>query len=240
MRKLHVITPVKDSIDLSLETIIAVTGSDLPDGARYTVFNDRSTPENRNILSRACNENGCDIVHIEDITDRPSPNYITILRLMRKECHQENAHLCIVESDVTVGKNTINRLHLQAEQLPGCGLAAAVTVDAAGQINYPYDKMNLPFTRGGDIPTRKHLSFCCTVLTHQLLASVDFDAFDDGKSWFDVTISNEALRSGLTNYVCADLKVVHKPHGSRPWKLLKYTNPIKYYWQKYTKKRDRI
>ncbi|MCC8035319.1 MAG: glycosyltransferase family 2 protein [Rikenellaceae bacterium] len=240
MRKLHVITPVKDSIELSLQTISAVAASDLPEGTEYTVFNDRSTPENRERLTRAAADSGCNIIHIEDITDRPSPNYITILRMMRKKCISEDAHLCIVESDVIVQSDTICRLWTNADKLPRCGLAAAVTVDTAGNINYPYDKMSLPLDKGRVIPTRKHLSFCCTVLTAELLKAVDFDTLDDSKSWFDVTISNEALRKGLINYVCTDLRVVHKPHGSRPWKMLKYSNPLKYYWQKYTKMRDRI
>jgi len=36
------------------------------------------------------------------------------------------------------------------------------------------------------------------------------------------------------------LTVWHRPHSSRPWKQLKYTNPLKYYWLKFTKGLDKI
>lgn len=44
---LHIITPVKDSIDLSLQTIRSVLASQLSVPFVYTVYNDFSTPENR-------------------------------------------------------------------------------------------------------------------------------------------------------------------------------------------------
>jgi len=37
-----------------------------------------------------------------------------------------------------------------------------------------------------------------------------------------------------------NVPVLHLPHSSRPWKMLKYTNPLKYYWKKYTKGLDKI
>ena len=43
---LHIITPVKDSIDLSLQTIRSVLASQLSVPFVYTVYNDFSTPEN--------------------------------------------------------------------------------------------------------------------------------------------------------------------------------------------------
>ena len=42
---LHILTPVKDSIDLTLDTIRAITASNLPVPHTYTVYNDFSTPE---------------------------------------------------------------------------------------------------------------------------------------------------------------------------------------------------
>ena len=36
------------------------------------------------------------------------------------------------------------------------------------------------------------------------------------------------------------LPVLHRPHQSRPWKQLKYKNPLKYYWLKFTKGLDKI
>ena len=48
------------------------------------------------------------------------------------------------------------------------------------------------------------------------------------------------LGKGFHNYLFINLPVLHRPHGSRPWKKLKYTNPLKYYWLKYTKGLDKI
>jgi len=45
---------------------------------------------------------------------------------------------------------------------------------------------------------------------------------------------------GFKNYLMTSLPVLHIPHSSRPWKHLKYTNPLKYYWKKLTEKRDKI
>lgn len=37
-----------------------------------------------------------------------------------------------------------------------------------------------------------------------------------------------------------DAPVWHRPHGSRPWKQLKYSNPMKYYFFKFWKGLDKI
>ena len=55
-----------------------------------------------------------------------------------------------------------------------------------------------------------------------------------------MTISHAAPALGLQNYLATDIPVVHRPHQSRPWKQLKYTNPLKYYWKKFTKGLDKI
>ena len=55
-----------------------------------------------------------------------------------------------------------------------------------------------------------------------------------------VTISHQSLKEGFKNYLFTTLPVWHRPHGSRPWKQLKYKNPLKYYWLKYTKGLDKI
>ena len=54
------------------------------------------------------------------------------------------------------------------------------------------------------------------------------------------TISHQSLKEGFKNYLFTTLPVLHQPHGSRPWKQLKYKNPLKYYWLKYTKGLDKI
>lgn len=118
-----------------------------------------------------------------------------------------------------------------------CGIAAAVTVDETEQVNYPY-----LYAKGwnGVVDSRKHCSFCCSLLTPKLLAAFDFQQLDDTKNWFDVTISHESLAAKLHNYLFCHLTVLHRPHGSRPWKQLKYKNPLKYYWIKWTKGFDKI
>ena len=45
MKCLHIITPVKDSIDSTLETMRAVLDSALTMPYTYTIYNDNSTPE---------------------------------------------------------------------------------------------------------------------------------------------------------------------------------------------------
>lgn len=52
MEGLNIITPVKDSIDLTLETIKATLASDIKVPYTYTVYNDFSTPENTAILEK--------------------------------------------------------------------------------------------------------------------------------------------------------------------------------------------
>ncbi|HAH37561.1 MAG TPA: family 2 glycosyl transferase, partial [Algoriphagus sp.] len=52
--------------------------------------------------------------------------------------------------------------------------------------------------------------------------------------------STKALDCGFENFVLMDAPVWHRPHGSRPWKQLKYKNPLKYYFLKYWKGLDKI
>lgn len=238
MKQLHIITPVKDAIDATLETVRAVLASDLRVPYTYTVYNDNSTPENTRRLEEAARELGFTLVNVADLTDHPSPNYLYVLRRTRREALQADAALCIVESDVTVRSDTLQGLCDGADARPDCGIAAAVTVDTGGRINYPYEHAR--GLEGQTVLTRKHCSFCCSLLTPELLRRVDFDRLDGTKHWYDVTISHEAQAAGLSNYLFAGLPVVHRPHQSRPWKQLKHKNPLKYYWLKYTRGLDKI
>ena len=150
----------------------------------------------------------------------------------------DDAGLLIIESDVTVRKDTIQRLFEGAIERKDCGIAAAVTVDQEGKINYPY-----LYAKGLEdrvIENTKHCSFCCSLLTPSFLKAYDFHLLNPEKNWFDVTISHEALKKGFKNYLFTNLPVQHRPHASRPWKQLKYKNPIKYYWLKFTKGLDKI
>ena len=54
------------------------------------------------------------------------------------------------------------------------------------------------------------------------------------------SISRKSIQLGLSNYLLVTSDVLHKPHSSRPWKQLKYKNPLKYYYQKLIKRLDRI
>lgn len=238
MKSLHIITPVKDSIATTLDTIKAIMSSDISVPYTYTIYNDNSTPENTEILKQASAEYGFTLVNIAELTDHPSPNYLMVLQLTRKEALFADAGLLIVESDVTVRKDTIQRLFDEAQKRPNTGIAASVTVDANNEINYPYG-----FAKGrmlGVYDERKHCSFCCSLLTPALLQAFDFDQLDPTKNWYDVTISHESVKAGLHNYLFTNLPVLHRPHNSRPWKQLKYKNPIKYYWLKFTKGLDKI
>ena len=53
MKALHIITPVKDSIDSTLQTIKAVMASKLNVPHSYTIYNDISTPDNTRRLEEA-------------------------------------------------------------------------------------------------------------------------------------------------------------------------------------------
>lgn len=238
MNSLHIITPVKDSIDLTLETVQAVLASRLKVPYTYTVYNDFSTEENTRRLEAAAREMNFRLVNLSDLTDHPSPNYLLVLKKTRKEAIAADAGLLIVESDVVVKENTLQDLFDGAVARPDCGIAAAVTVDEKGAINYPY--LHAKGQEGKVYAEKKHCSFCCSLLTTQFLRAFDFDELSADKNWFDVTISHESLKKGFRNYLFTCLPVWHRPHASRPWKQLKYTNPLKYYWLKFTKGLDKI
>ena len=238
MRSLHIITPVKDSIDSTLNTIQAIMDSHINVPHTYTVYNDFSTPQNTQRLQEASERLGFRLVNLSDLTTHPSPNYLLVLQTAQQEALSQDAALLIVESDVTVAPHTLQELYQGALQRPDCAIAAAVTTDEQGQINYPY--LHARGHENSVYPEKKHCSFCCSLLTPQFMSRYNFHQLDPNKNWYDVTISHEALRLGFSNYLFTNLPVIHRPHSSRPWKQLKYTNPIKYYWLKFTKGLDKI
>ena len=238
MNSLHIITPVKDSIDTTLDTVKAIMESDIRVPYTYTIYNDFSTPKNTLRLEEASKRYGFQLVNLSDLTDHPSPNYLLVLQKTQQEAIEADAGLLIVESDVTVEKHTLQALFDGAMERKDCGMAASVTVDGNGEINFPY-----LYAKGREpkvYDEKKRFSFCCTLLTPQFLKAFDFHLLDASKNWFDVTISHESIRKGFHNYLFVNLPVLHRPHGSRPWKQLKYTNPLKYYWLKFTKGLDKI
>lgn len=238
MKSLHIITPVKDSIETTLDTVKGIMDSDIRVPYTYTIYNDFSTPENTRKLEEASKEYGFQLVNLCDLTDHPSPNYLLVLQKAQQEAIEANAGLLIVESDVTVRKNTLQALFDGALQRKDCGMAAAVTVDGDGEINFPY--LYAKGRKPQVYDEKKRFSFCCTLLTPTFLKAFDFHQLDASKNWFDVTISHESVNKGFHNYLFVNLPVLHRPHGSRPWKLLKYSNPLKYYWLKFTKGLDKI
>ena len=238
MEKLLIITPVKDSIQTTLDTIHAIMESGISVPYTYTIYNDNSTPENTAILEKEAEKYGFRLVNISDLTDHPSPNYLLVLQMAQEEALAQNAGLCIVESDVTVKPDTLQRLFDGAKARKDCGIAAAVTVDESGAINYPY--LYAKGHENQEYETRKHCSFCCSLLTPALLSQFNFHELNPEKNWYDVTISHQSQALGLRNYLFTTLPVLHRPHQSRPWKQLKYKNPLKYYWLKFTKGLDKI
>ena len=240
MKPLHIITPVKDSIASTIETAEAILSSEIRSPFTYTIYNDFSTPENTAILEKFVAEQGgkMHLVNLSGITSHPSPNYLLVLQMTQQRALEEGADLLIIESDVVVRPNTIQALVDGAAERSDCGIAASVTVNDEGEINYPYE-----YARGHEgecYAVKKHCSFCCSLLTNNLLKAYDFHSLNPEKHWFDVTISQQARAMGFTNYLFANLPVIHRPHASRPWKQLKYTNPLKYYWIKFTKGFDKI
>lgn len=233
MTPLHIIMPVKDSPETTREAITAVLQSPSID---FTVYNDFSNPENTAMLQQMAQKQGFRLVNWADHTDHPSPNYRLTLQDAQQRALAAGAHLVIVESDVIVRPDTIHRL--SAMVTDGVGMVAAVTVDTDGNINFPYQYARR--LHGDIVSTRKRFSFCCTLLSNAFLQACDFRQLDPTKSWYDVTISHQAIQLGYRNLLMLNNPVEHRPHSSRPWKQLKYTHPLRYYWQKITHKRDRI
>lgn len=233
MAPLHIIMPVKDSPDTTREAIMALLQT--PD-IDFTVYNDFSSPENTALLQQLAQEQGFRLINWADRTDHPSPNYRLTLQDAQQRALANGAHLVIVESDVLVKPDTITRLSNMVNDK--VGMVAAVTVDNEGVVNFPYQYARR--LHGDVVNTRKRFSFCCTLLTNRLLQAYDFHLLDPTKAWYDVTISHQSIQLGLHNLLMLNNPVIHRPHSSRPWKQLKYTHPLRYYWQKITKKRDRI
>ena len=235
--KLHIIMPVKDSLEMAERAIRAIVDS----GHTLCVYDDNSLKDNAKRLDKLASETNIQVVHISDLTDHPSPNYRLVLQLAQKQALTENKHLVIVESDVIIQPKTLNRMVEEVQ--PEVGMVAAVTVDENGEYNFPYHylrRLRYRFLAKNTIQTKKRFSFCCTLLTNELLRKADFQQLDPTKNWYDVTISHWSVALGLRNLLMLDNPVLHFPHASRPWKRLKYTNPLLYYWRKFTQHKDRI
>lgn len=231
-----VITPVKDSPVTTQQTISSVCSS-LGD-FHYIVFDDFSGKETKELLCERQKELGFELIHLSEITQNPSPNYKLVLKIASQKAREFKVPMIIVESDVVVKESTIQKLIEFSRINLDTGLIGAATVDNNGNYNFPYEY--LANDSKGVIRTKHSLSFCCTLLSPRFLSAFDFETLPQNKDWFDIHISRQAKHLGLINYLDLDEKVLHQPHSSRPWKQLKYTNPIKYYLYKYIKRRDKI
>lgn len=231
-----VITPVKDSLDTTLQTIKAVHEAE--GNHHHIIYNDFSTPETKAILEKKQAEFGYELVNLEDITQTPSPNYRLVLQIAQQKAIDMNMPLVIIESDVIIRKDTLTRMLELSTQLKQCGMLGAITTDEQGAVNFPY--LNFKNEKAEIADTSHSLSFCCTLLTTDMLKSFSFKELSSEKDWYDVFISRKSKSLGFHNYLATSLPVIHKPHSSRPWKQLKYTNPVKYYFRKFMNKKDRI
>ena len=236
MPKLLVVTPVKNALANTLETCKAIASSSVE--VTHVVYNDFSDNPTKWGLEEAKKVHGFELVHLEDLTNHPSPNYKLVLQLAQKRALEMGLPFVVVESDVTVGSTTLENLLEHCVREEGLGLVGAVTTDASGRINYPYEKFKS--FKGNYSDTRRSLSFCCTLMTPSFLSAFSFEELNDTKDWYDTFISKKALELNFFNRVVFDTPVIHKPHSSRPWKLLKYSNPLKYYLEKLLKRRDKI
>ncbi|SIN64860.1 glycosyltransferase family A protein [Algoriphagus halophilus] len=231
-----VITPVKNSIETTLDTARAIAASSVP--VKHVIFNDFSTEETKLKLKEEQAEIGYELIHIEDLTDHPSPNYKLVLQMAQKMGLEENLPVLVIESDVVVKPDTIESLLEFQESHPKSGLVGSVTVDEQGGVNFPYLKFK--GVKESVISTHRSLSFCCTLFSLPFLKAFDFTELDEAKDWYDTFISKKSIELDFENYVLMDSPVWHRPHASRPWKQLKYTNPLKYYFLKFWKGLDKI
>ncbi len=238
MRDLHIIMPVKDSPETAREAIAAVAAAIRGnEWMHFAVYDDLSTEENARELQRLSQEHGFTLHSLATLAPgHPSPNYRTTLQHAQRYALESGSDLVIVESDVMVRPDTLVRLQQQVRQ--GVGMVAAVTVDGQGAINFPYEYAAR--LHGDVVQETKRFSFCCTLLSLELLKAYSFQELNPDKSWYDVFLSHKSVELGFANLLMLNNAVLHKPHSSRPWKQLKYTHPLKYYLLKLLKRRDRI
>jgi hypothetical protein len=236
MAEVLVITPVKNSIATTLETAMAISKSTV--SLTHKIFNDFSEEKTKLSLEEHAPCIGYDLVHLEEFTNTPSPNYKMVLQMAQKEAIEKNLPLLIIESDVVVKNNTIEGLLRFYEEHPKAGLIGAITQDENGQVNFPYQKFK-DITENV-INTGRSLSFCCTLISQGFLEKYDFKKLDASKHWYDTHISHKSLEFGFQNFIMMNVPVLHRPHASRPWKILKYKNPFKYYLTKYLYGKDKI
>lgn len=236
MAKVIVITPVKNSLETTLDTARAIASSTV--GVRHIIFNDFSSEETKVGLEQNKSVVGFEVIHLEDLTNHPSPNYKLVLQEAQKIAIEANLPLLVIESDVVIKPDTIADLLSFQNKTTKSGLVGSITVDEAGTVNFPYLKFK--GVKETVIDTARSLSFCCTLFSTDFLKAYNFMGLDEAKDWYDTFISKKSIELGFKNHVLMNAPVWHRPHASRPWKQLKYSNPIKYYFLKFWKRMDKI
>ncbi len=234
--KALIITPVKDSLETTKMTILAV--SKAKGDFLYLIFNDFSSKETKQYLEDNQHIYNYSVVHLENITKHPSPNYHLVLQMAQQKALEMKVPLIIIESDVIIKEDTVVELVNMHARLKNPGVIGAITVDREGNYNFPYSSEKI--SGKGIEDTKRSLSFCCTLISLNYLETYNFKELSDKKDWFDIFVSRQAKKLGYRNYISKRTEVIHLPHSSRPWKQLKYTSPLKYYFYKWVKKRDRI
>lgn len=77
MTEAIIVTPIKDSLEttkLTVETLVKTKAH-----IEYYVLNDFSQLETKAFLDKAKDRLGLNVIHLEDITSTPSPNYRLVL-----------------------------------------------------------------------------------------------------------------------------------------------------------------
>lgn len=231
-----IVTPVKNALENTLDTIKKIAKSNIP--VQHFVYNDFSDEETFLGLEKNKKEYGYTLINLSELLNTPSPNYKYVLQDAQRKALAANVPLIIVESDVEVASDTFEKMIQTMATNEKPGLIGAITVDENKEVNFPYLKFKNK--KENLFKTDRSLSFCCTLFSPEFLKTNNLMNLQEGKDWYDTSISQQALRMGFNNYLLMDAPVLHKPHGSRPWKKLKYSNPIKYYFQKFIKGRDKI
>ena len=236
MTEAIVITPVKDSLNTTIKTVQAIAASDCD--ISYFIYDDFSSDDTKKYLDEHQKKYSYKVIHLEDVTSSPSPNYKLVLQLAQKRALDEHLPLIIVESDVIVKKDTISSLIKLVKNTKNAGMIGAITTNTNGEYNFPYE---FEKTKSNEVIDTNHsLSFCCTLINTPFLEAFDFNQLSAKKDWYDIFLSRQSKKMDFKNYLAKGIEVVHLPHSSRPWKQLKYSNPMKYYLNKYLNKRDRI
>ncbi|MBT0811046.1 glycosyltransferase [Litoribacter ruber] len=236
MAQILVITPVKDALENTLQTAKAISASSLE--LEHVIYNDFSSQETRRALEENSGDLGYRLVNLEDVVDTPSPNYKVVLQMAQKEALKRGLPLVVVESDVEVKQHTLKQMLDFSKLHKNSGLIGAITVNFDGEVNFPYLKFK--DVKEPVVKTTRSLSFCCTLFTPEFMGKYDFKNLDNSKDWYDTFMSYKSVELGFDNFILMETPVLHKPHGSRPWKMLKYSNPIKYYWKKFWGGKDKI